>query len=90
MWSSRIQVRSSDVNFVEVLTSYFRLQAYTASCLVNFFQTGAPECIQDLLPTVFASLVKLLTDGENFVKEHALEAMSLLAGSMQTDFTPVR
>lgn len=66
-----------------------RLQAYTCSCLVNFFQTCDVEPLLPILPQVFEQLVRLLSEGKLFVKEHALEAISILAGSMGTEFSPL-
>lgn len=67
-----------------------RLQAYAAACLVNFFQTCDAQNLLDILPIIFAQLVRLLDQGKLFVKENATEALTLLAGCMQEEFTPVR
>ncbi|KAM0788088.1 hypothetical protein ACM66B_001257 [Microbotryomycetes sp. NB124-2] len=66
-----------------------RLQAFGAAALVNFF-TGAEDCdsFEQALPDVFRQLLGLLQKGTNFVKCNALEAMTLLARSMQDKFSP--
>lgn len=66
-----------------------RLQAYSAACLVNFFQSCDPEPLHDLLSVVFDSLVRLLSQGKLFVKENAIEALTLVSRSMQDGFDPV-
>lgn len=48
------------------------------------------EPLEPVLAEVFEQLVNLLTNGTNFVKQNALEAMALLAAFMDNAFTVVR
>ncbi|KAL8277567.1 hypothetical protein RQP46_009999 [Phenoliferia psychrophenolica] len=68
-----------------------RLQAFAAAAMVNFFNSADVdlEPLKPVLAAVFEQLVSLLNNGNDFVKQNALEAMSLLAAFMETDFTPL-
>ncbi|KAK4047556.1 importin subunit beta-3 [Microbotryomycetes sp. JL201] len=75
--------------FVTVMNNQeSRLQAFGAAALVNFFNGGEPDAVEDVLPDVFQQLLVLLQRGTNFVKGNALEAMTLLARSMLDKFSP--
>lgn len=61
-----------------------RIQAYAAASLVNFFQSSYDTTSYvEMLPIVFGNMVRLLHDGTNFVKENALQAVAVLAISME-------
>lgn len=75
---------------MEVTTSREpRVQAYGAAGTVNFLQSAEPEPLQSILPAVFTQLCSLLQSGKNFVKENAMEALTLLARCMGDNFAPV-
>jgi len=66
-----------------------RIQAYAAACTVNFFNAAdgtSPAQVEATLPAVFQTLLSLLSQGTTFVKENALEALTLLAHFMGDEF----
>ncbi|KAM0755210.1 ARM repeat-containing protein [Meredithblackwellia eburnea MCA 4105] len=65
-----------------------RLQAYGAAAMFNFFN-GADvdtEPLANVLPEVFAQLLKLLQQSPPFVKGHALKAIGALSVCMDREF----